>query len=100
VSFDRDKVVRTLRSRRAHIERDYGMRLVGIVGSMARGEATAASDIDVMVDILETPSLFTISQAERELAEAVGMGLPVEFVFREDLKPAMRARMERDFVPL
>jgi predicted nucleotidyltransferase len=100
VSFDRDQVVRALRSRRSRIERDYGMRLVGIVGSMARGEATEASDIDVLVDVLETPSLFTISQAEEELAEAVGMGLPVEFVFREDLKPAMRARMERDFVPL
>jgi predicted nucleotidyltransferase len=100
VSFDRDKVLSALRSHRAHIERDYGMRLVGIVGSMARGEATAESDIDVLVDILETPTLFQIAEAEQELEQVVGLGLPVEFVFREDLKPAMRARMERDFIPL
>lgn len=98
--YDREQVLRTLRSQRAHIERDYGMRLVGIVGSMARDEATADSDIDVFVDIVATPSLFQIAEAEQELGRAVGLGLPVEFVFREDLKPAMRARMERDFVPL
>ena len=76
------------------------MRLVGIVGLDGARRSDGRQRYRRLVDILETPSLFTISQAERELAEAVGMGLPVEFVFREDLKPAMRARMERDFVPL
>ena len=100
MNVDRDKVVSALRSQREHIERDFGMRLVGIVGSVARGEATSGSDIDVFVDIVETPTLFQIAEAEHELEQAVGVGLPIEFVFREDLKPAMRARMERDFVPL
>lgn len=100
MTFGRDKVVAALRAQREHIARDFGMRLVGIVGSVARGEATAGSDIDVLVDIVETPTLFQIAEAEQELEQAVGMGLPVEFVFCEDLKPAMRAPMERDFVPL
>jgi predicted nucleotidyltransferase len=100
MTFDRDRVVTALRGQREHIERDFGMRLIGIVGSVARGEATPDSDIDVLVDIVETPTLFQIVEAEQELEQAVGLGLPVEFVFREDLKPAMRARMERDFVPL
>ena len=100
MKVDRDQVVRALRVERDHIERDYGMRLVGLVGSMARGEATGESDIDVLVDIVEAPSLFRIVEAEEVLARAVGLDLPVELVFREDLKPAMRARMERDFLPL
>jgi predicted nucleotidyltransferase len=100
VSPLRDQALSALRAQREHIERDYGMRLVGIVGSMARGEATGDSDIDVVVDIVATPSLFRIAEAEQELTRIVGLGLPVEFVFREDLKPAMRARLERDFVPL
>ena len=100
MTVDRDKVVSALRSQREYIERDYGMRLVGIVGSVARGEANPDGDIDVLVDIVETPSLFQISEAEEELGQAVGVGLRVEFVFREVLKPAMRARIERDLVPL
>jgi hypothetical protein len=100
MTFDRDAIVSALRAQREHIERDFGMRLIGIVGSVARGEANADSDIDVVVDIVETPTLFQIAEAEQELEQAVGLGLPIEFVFREDLKPTMRARMERDFVPL
>ncbi len=100
MTVDREKVVAALRSKRADIERIYGMRLVGIVGSVARGDATAESDIDVFVDIVSTPTLFQIADAERELEQAVGLGLPIEFVFREDLKPGMRARIERDFIPL
>jgi predicted nucleotidyltransferase len=53
-----------------------------------------------MVDVIRTPSLFKIARAERELQGAVGIGLPVQLVFREDLRPSRRARMERDFVPL
>jgi uncharacterized protein len=100
LTVDRDKVLAVLRAKRGGIEERYGLRMVGIVGSVARGEAGPESDVDVMVDIIRTPSLFKIARAERELQGAVGVGLPVQFVFREDLRPGMRALMERDFVPL
>jgi uncharacterized protein len=100
MTIDRDQVLAALRSKLAHIEEHYGLRMVGVIGSVARGEATAESDIDVFVDIIRTPSLFEIAGAENELQDAVGLGLPVEFVFREDLRPTMRARMERDLIPL
>jgi predicted nucleotidyltransferase len=97
---DREHVLAKLREQREHIEREYGLRMVGIVGSVARGEATEESDIDIFVDIVRTPSLLTIAGAELEMQDAIGFGLPVQFVFRKDLRPAMRARMERDLVPL
>ncbi|HEX2256202.1 MAG TPA: nucleotidyltransferase domain-containing protein [Afifellaceae bacterium] len=100
LTVDREKVLAALRAKRAEIEERYGLRMVGIVGSVARGEAGAESDVDVMVDIIRTPSLFKISGAEHDVEDAIGLGLRVEFVLREDLRPGMRARMERDFVPL
>ena len=100
MTIDRDQVLQTPRNRRDDIERRYGLRMIGIVGSVARGEAGNASDIDVFVDIIRTPSLFEISGAEGELEDDMGVGLPVQFVFREDIRPAMRARMERDLIPL
>jgi len=90
MSVDREHVVAKLREQREHIEEQYGMRMIGIVGSVARGEATDASDIDVFVDIIRTPTLLQIAGAENELKEAVGVGLRVEFVFREDTRPSMR----------
>jgi uncharacterized protein len=100
MSVDRERVLEALRAKREEIERVYGLRMVGIVGSVARGEATAESDIDVIVDIVKAPSLFQIVRAESELKEAVGVGMPVEFVFREGMRPSGRALIERDLVPL
>jgi predicted nucleotidyltransferase len=100
VTVDREHVLAKLREQREHIEREYGLRMVGLVGSVARGEATEESDVDVWVDILRTPTLFQIAHAENELADAIGTGHRVEFVFREDLRPALRERMERDLVQL
>ncbi len=100
MTVDRESVLSTLRAKRVEIEERYGVRMVGIVGSVARGEATEASDIDVIIDITGRPTLFSLSRAERELAEAVGAGLPVEFVMREEMRPASRELMERDLVTL
>ena len=98
MTVDRDKVLSVLRDRRAEIEERYGMRMIGVIGSVARGEANAESDVDVFVDIIRTPTLFEIAGAEIDLQDEVGV--PFDFVFREDLKPALRARMERDLVLL
>jgi len=100
MTVDREAVLAALRAKRAEIEERYGLRMVGIVGSVARGEAGPESDVDVIVDIIRAPSLFQISDAETELKEAVGLGLPVEFIFRESTRPSGRALMERDLIPL
>jgi predicted nucleotidyltransferase len=100
MTVDREHVLAKLREQREHIEQQYGMRMIGIIGSVARGEADAGSDIDVMVDVVGAATLFKLFDAENELKNAVGVGLPVEFVFREALRPTMRARMERELIPL
>lgn len=98
MSVDRDKVLAALRAQREHIEQAYGVRLMGLVGSVARGQATTASDIDVVVDVTGKPTLFDLSRAERDLEAAVGLGMPVELVLREGLRPSGRALMERDII--
>jgi hypothetical protein len=100
MTVDREHILAKLREQRDHIEREYGLRLVGLVGSVARGEATEESDIDVMVDITGRPTLFSLSRAERDLADAVGLGLPVELVIGEGMRPSGRRLIERDLIPL
>ena len=100
MTVDREHVLAKLREQREHIEREYGLRMIGIVGSVARGEATAESDIDVIVDVTGRPTLFSLNRAEWDLAEAVGLGLPVELVLREGMRPASREFIERDLVAI
>jgi predicted nucleotidyltransferase len=98
MKIDREEVLARLRAQRDHVEREYGLRMVGLVGSVARGDATRESDIDIIVDITGRPTLFSLVDAESYLAEAVGMGLPVEMVFRESMRPRARRLIERDLI--
>jgi uncharacterized protein len=100
VRIDREHVLAKLREQREHIEREYGLRMVGLVGSVARGEATEESDIDVIVDVIGRPTLFTLVDAEEYLEQMVGVGLPIEMVFREGMRPSGRRLIERDLIPL
>lgn len=100
MSVDREHVLAALRAKRDEIERRYGVRMIGIVGSVARGQDRSGSDIDILVDIIRTPSLFQLSRAERELEGTIGVGLPVELVLREGMRPRARERIERDLIAL
>jgi len=50
--LSRDRVVQLLREHRAEMER-FGVRSVDLFGSIARDEAQAGSDLDVLVDFGE-----------------------------------------------
>jgi predicted nucleotidyltransferase len=100
MKIDREHILTKLREQREHIEREYGLRMVGLVGSVARGEATEESDIDVIVDVTGRPTLFSLVRAEDYLAQVIGAGLPIELVFREGMRPSGRELIERDLIPL
>jgi predicted nucleotidyltransferase len=91
-----------LRARRAEIvalAARYGASNVRVFGSVARGEATPASDVDLLVD-----------QDWSRLSGWGGMGLivalqdllgcRVDVATVEELKPRIRQRVLREAVPL
>jgi predicted nucleotidyltransferase len=46
---------------------------VGIFGSFARGDNKKGSDIDILVEFKEAPSLLTIIKLENDLSEIIGV---------------------------
>ena len=46
---------------------------VGIFGSFARGDNKKGSDIDILVEFKETPSLLTLIKLENDLSEILGV---------------------------
>ena len=59
-----------------------------IFGSVARGDDTAASDIDVMVDLDPEVGIVRLIGLERHLSELLGR--PVDLVPTDSLKPNVR----------
>jgi uncharacterized protein len=75
-----------------------GVSNVRLFGSVARGEEAADSDIDLLVDLPDDASLFTVARLQRDLEEI--LGAHVEIVPAGDLKPTVRANVERDLIAL
>lgn len=53
--------------------KEYEIRKIGIFGSFARGENRPGSDIDILVEFKDTPSLLTLIRLENELSEIIGI---------------------------
>ena len=58
-TLTREKVLEELRFLKPALERQFGVRRLGVFGSIARNEAREDSDIDVVVELAE-PDLFSL----------------------------------------
>ena len=65
----------------------YGVETIGVFGSYRRGEQTKNSDIDILVTFREDahPGFFRFLELEEFLAKQ--LGVKVDLVSREALKP-------------
>jgi uncharacterized protein len=91
---------RLRRRRRSVIEAAArrGASNVRVFGSVARGDDTEASDIDLLVDLSDSVGLVALSALAREIAGIVGA--EVDVVPASSLKPAMRDRVLAEAIPL
>jgi len=92
---------RTLRAKRDEViaaAGRHGVLNVRVFGSVARGDDTATSDVDLLVDLPKGASLFTIARLQRELEEI--LKARVDIVPASDLKASVKANVERDLVAL
>lgn len=76
----------------------YGARNVRVFGSVARGEADEASDIDFLVEMEPGRSLFDLGGLQFELAAF--MGRSVDVVTEKGLKQRIRGRVLSEAVRL
>jgi len=76
----------------------HGVQNLRVFGSVARGEDRPDSDVDLLVDLPPGLSLFGLGRVEADL-EAI-LGSRVDLIPAEDLKPGVRAHVERDLVAL
>jgi predicted nucleotidyltransferase len=90
-------VIATLRAEEAELRR-FGIRHLSLFGSIARGDAEADSDVDLLVefDPAAEMDLIRLVALERRIGEALGR--PVEILPTPVENPRLRANVERDLV--
>lgn len=91
---------RLRRHRRAviHSAQLRGARNVRVFGSVARGDETATSDIDLLVDLDRQQGLVALAGLTRELSAL--LRVHVDVVPASSLKAAIRAEVLAEAVPL
>ena len=94
VNPSKHEVIEILEKNRQAIRR-YGARSLGLFGSRARGEHTARSDLDFVVD-LEVKS-FDRYMDLKDFLERL-FGCPVDLVLVDALKPRLRDAILREAV--
>jgi predicted nucleotidyltransferase len=65
----------------------YQIASLGIFGSYVRGEEQPGSDLDLLVEFQEPPTLFGFIRLENELSAL--LGVEVDLVMKSALKPGI-----------
>ena len=111
VSLERDPVMRPglpdsalgrrLRRRRAavlEVAERHGATNVRVFGSVARGQDTDESDIDLMVDLAPEVGLVSLAALQRELTDL--LNTRVDVVPADSMRPRVKARADSESIPL
>ena len=69
----------------------YHINRLGIFGSYVRGEQHASSDLDVLIEYDEPPTLLALIELEYVLSELMGMN--VDVVTTTGIKPHLKDRI-------
>lgn len=93
-----EEVLATLRTQQDAVRLNK-FKVVGVFGSVARGDARPESDVDIVIEAIDpSANLFDIGGVWSLLNDALGRG--VDVVELDALRPRFRASVERDLVLL
>ncbi len=93
-----DELLRAKREDILRIAAKYGASNVRVFGSVARGEADAESDIDLLVNMEPGRSLFDLGGLLVDLEELLGCN--VDVVTEDGLRERIRERVLKEAVVL
>lgn len=91
---DREAVLELLRREGPRLRAEYHVASLALFGSVARGDASEASDVDLLVAFDRPVGLFHLVRTQEHL-EAL-LGRPVDLVTSGGLRPRLRARIARE----
>lgn len=76
----------------------YHIETLGLFGSRLRQEGRPDSDLDLLVTFHEPPSLLKFIELENYLSDT--LGIKVDLVMQDELKPAIGAHILREVRPI
>jgi predicted nucleotidyltransferase len=91
-------ILRTLRQQWPQLAERYQVRSASVFGSYVRSEQDQQSDIDIVVSFIEPPGLLKYVEFENDLTDI--LGIPVDLVMQDALRPAIRERVQNEMIAI
>ncbi len=93
-----DRLLETRREAILRLAREHGAARVRVFGSMARGDAGAESDVDLLVELEQGRTLLDLGALLMDLQDLLNR--KVDVLTEAALHPRIRERVLREAVPL
>jgi hypothetical protein len=87
-----------LRQHLPSLKERYHIETLEVFGSYVRSEQHQSSDLDLLVTFSVVPGLLTYIEIENHLSDL--LGVKVDLVMKDALKPAIGERIIREAVPV
>jgi predicted nucleotidyltransferase len=92
------KILEILRQQIPMLTERYGVEKLEVFGSYVRSEQKKGSDLDVLITFKEDPSLLTFIAIENYLSDL--LGVKVDLVMKDSLKPKIGQQILREAIPV
>ncbi len=93
-----EKIKSQLEELKPVLKERFKVEKIGIFGSYLRGEQGRRSDLDILVEFSETIGLLKFIELEHFLSQE--LGLKVDLIMKEALKPRLKEGILREVVYL
>ncbi len=92
------KFMEVLHQQRPMLAEQYNVNTLEVFGSYVHHEQHKNSDLDILVTFSKPPSLFKFVRLENYLSDL--LGVKVDLVMKDSLKPAIGKHILREVVPV
>jgi uncharacterized protein len=93
-----EKILEILRQQIPMLMERYSVETLEVFGSYVRSEQQKDSDLDILVTFKEVPSLLTFIAMENYLSDL--LGVKVDLVMKDSLKPKIGGQILREAIPV
>jgi uncharacterized protein len=93
-----EKILEVLRQQIPTLTERYSVETLEVFGSYVRSEQEQDSDLDILVTFREVPSLLTFIAIENYLTDL--LGVKVDLVMKDSLKPKIGQQILREAIPV
>jgi uncharacterized protein len=92
----RDVVIQILKQKNAELTKQFGVKSLLLFGSVARNEASSASDVDLLVEFNRPVGYFGLFALQDYLEQL--LGCPVDLGTPDSLKPYLKEHVMGELI--